>query len=163
MSSSIVTDLANPSNGTTVRASSTLNRDTSQYGPQHMLEDGDNAWNSAALTSLSSSRSSKRHTLLLSFGRCVEMKSLGLMFQGGFVGTECEVTAAIDGVQHEIAVEPEFEDNNEMQVVDLFDDDGKTLSAESLKITFKGSTDFYGRVTIYRLEVHGIDFETNCA
>mmetsp|Transcript_33493 Transcript_33493/g.77243 ORF Transcript_33493/g.77243 Transcript_33493/m.77243 type:complete len:160 (-) Transcript_33493:476-955(-) len=149
-------NLSRPSTGTTVRASSTLNRDSALYGPQHVLTSDDSAWNSAALTTSSSSSAgpSKKHTLLLNFGRLVHIRSLGFMFQGGFVGTDCNAAASNDD-ESLVETELEFEDCNEMQVFDFCREDGTAVPAKKLKITFKGSTDFYGRVTIYRLEVYG--------
>ena len=51
------------------------------------------------------------------------------------------------------------EDNNEMQIFPICASESAEKS-RFLKIEFNASTDFYGRVTIYRLEVYGDDMQS---
>ena len=74
------------------------------------------------------------------------------MFQGGFVGKNCQFH-----VKREGAAKAEFlrdfypADDNHAQTFDLDCEDKVT----QVKIVFLDSTDFFGRITIYNLDVLG--------
>jgi hypothetical protein len=68
------------------------------------------------------------------------------MFQGGFVGTICEVhvnNALVDTIFPK--------DINEIQEFSLSPDS----VSSSIELRFTMSSDFYGRITLYMLEIHG--------
>lgn len=103
--------------------------------------------------------------ILLDFGRPVIASAVRLMFQGGFVAKEITFLApsvcscGADDEEGAAAASSALD-----KLADAWPVDESTLQefpvpCESpitqLKLVFNGSTDFYGRVTIYKLEVMG--------
>jgi hypothetical protein len=92
-------------------------------------------------------------------------KRIALTFQGGFVGTRCSVDVRIiakDGINLEwhtlTHIYPEdvnrrqsFELKTEEEVQRLVDG-----GVDSIKLVFEQSSDFFGRITVYDLEVDGL-------
>lgn len=74
------------------------------------------------------------------------------MFQGGFVGIECEINLIDDQVKTIQSIFPE--DVNDLQVFKL---NQPTLISSTckLELKFKQSSDFYGRVTVYIIDIIG--------
>lgn len=151
--------LSCPSTGTTARASSVLNN-SKLYGAINALDSSDasSCWNSEGVKSGESTASA----FTLNFGRVVEVNDLRIQFQGGFVARDCAVSVALqDGGNGraewtELDEAPvEAEDTNELQCFDLTDAPPSKRRCNMLKLEFDESTDFYGRITIYRLEVWG--------
>jgi hypothetical protein len=70
------------------------------------------------------------------------------MFQGGFAGKDCEIWILSTSGEFEKVLNFYPEDSNKMQqfAVDLNDISG-------MKIVFKSSTDFYGRIVVYHLDL----------
>lgn len=83
-----------------------------------------------------------------------------MTFQGGFVGTRCLIEIADDGGKPGwkkwTNVYPE--DVNRRQTFDL-QTDGVQDKIQSLRIVFEESSDFFGRVTVYDLQLLGQKFE----
>ncbi|KAI9094299.1 galactose-binding domain-containing protein [Phlyctochytrium arcticum] len=144
-----------------LRVSSVLNRDTKNYGKKHLLDDSDETcWNS---------EQGSPQYIALEFADPVSVHSLHIMFQGGFAGKECEVLGVLAGQIGGAVAETESglpdvweklmdfypDDNNRTQVFEV-DESGRITSWRKLRIVFKNSTDFYGRVTIYKLGLLGI-------
>jgi len=104
-------------------------------------------------------------SFIVSFHRSVTVKELRIQFQGGFVAEECTLFVASSPGSEKGGVKAEWkeledsfmepEDSNEMQCFDLTEESENDRLCDSLKIEFGSSTDFYGRVTIYKLEVWG--------
>lgn len=145
-SSSLVTGTA-----TTCRVSSVLDRNRKLYGGDHMLSsDVTTCWNSAQ---------GSPQQILLQFHRSVNIEQLHIMFQGGFVGQDVQLHVQTEGsVPHwqQLQVDIEPEDVNEMQLFVC-----PVANATALQIIFQRSTDFYGRVIIYRLDVTGSEVTVN--
>jgi hypothetical protein len=120
-------------------ASSSLSEETEA----HHAVDGD------PCTCWSSSGGSPQR-LTLGFGRAVKPRLLKLLFQGGFVGQDVEVTAGASGA-YVARFQPE--DSNDEQAFEL----PWSGEADAIEITFGSSTDFYGRVIIYSAQVCGPD------
>ena len=78
-------------------------------------------------------------------GRAVS--ALSLQFQGGFCGKDCEIE--INGDQKVMDFFPE--DINRVQMFNF--PEAKT-NVKKVRIIFKSSSDFYGRITLYSLELH---------
>lgn len=139
-SSSLVTGTA-----TTCRVSSVLDRNRKLYGGDHMLSsDVTTCWNSAQ---------GSPQQILLQFRRIVNVDHIHIMFQGGFVGQDVQLLVQIEGgapqwQQLQVDIEPE--DVNEMQRFAC-----PVSNATAMQIIFQRSTDFYGRVIIYRLDATG--------
>jgi hypothetical protein len=97
----------------------------------------------------------------LSFPNPVSPKRVSLTFQGGFVGSRCEVTAsgASTPSSSDWAVLDHIfpEDVNRPQAFDLKDPSGDLSNSgiRHLKLVFHESSDFFGRITIYDLRVEG--------
>ncbi|GAB9465660.1 hypothetical protein Gpo141_00003059 [Globisporangium polare] len=135
---------------TTIRVSSVLDRNKTLYGAEHMLTaDVTTCWNSAQ---------GSPQQLLLQFQRRVSVSSVSVMFQGGFVGQDVVVHAKSsttdrwEQIGNEADIEPE--DANDLQVFPC-----EASEVNALRISFNRSTDFYGRVIIYRLDVMGVELD----
>ncbi|KAF9098006.1 Nuclear receptor 2C2-associated protein [Mortierella sp. GBA35] len=127
-----------------IKVSSVLNRETTLYGKQFLTDDSEETcWNSEAGTP---------QFIVIDFGRKVNIESFQLMFQGGFVGKTCQVLAWTD--QGEFVDMMRFypEDINPFPVAES---DRQTTSR--VKIIFESSTDFFGRITVYKLDILGQD------
>jgi hypothetical protein len=72
------------------------------------------------------------------------------MFQGGFVGQEGTVSVSEDGEAYTECAAIHPEDDNSLQAFAV-----SASGCKFLRIDFQGSTDFYGRITIYRFEAYG--------
>jgi hypothetical protein len=91
-------------------------------------------------------------------------KRVALTFQGGFVGTRCSVDLRVNqkdssssGWHTLTRIYPE--DVNRRQSFEL-KPEGEVQSlvengVESIKLMFEESSDFFGRITVYDLEVEG--------
>ena len=141
----------------TCRVSSTLNRDTKTFGKKYLF-DGNNetCWNSdqVNISVVNDSRVVSDTTLQgspqwisLEFERPVPFSALSLQFQGGFCGKECEVE--IEGKMKILDFYPE--DVNKLQTFHLRE---RAEAVRKIRIIFNSSTDFYGRVTLYLLELY---------
>lgn len=146
------------------RASSSWKHDTRKFGPQHALDgQSDAAWKSAP------SEGSDPSFYEVHFHRPVVVHELRVQFQGGFAGMDCVVyrkngqqNADGDGAQNdeeweecdELFLDPV--DSNEVQTFPAeIDPDEPPEPCTALRIEFGRSTDFYGRIVIYSLEVWG--------
>ena len=98
----------------------------------------------------------------ISFPSPVTPKCLAITFQGGFVGTRCVVDAmALSDSEKQwhtlTRIYPE--DVNRRQVFDLIPVDPSQALAEKgidcLRLLFEESSDFFGRITVYDLEIQG--------
>ncbi|XP_072038005.1 nuclear receptor 2C2-associated protein-like [Amphiura filiformis] len=124
------------------RVSSVLNRDVKQFGKKYMFDDNEETcWNSDQ---------GSPQWILLEFQSAVELQELQIQFQGGFVGKECWIEGSTTDANdlHKICdIHPK--DDNSLQSFDI--PGGHT--AKFMRLTFASSTDFYGRITIYKLDV----------
>ena len=82
-----------------------------------------------------------------------------MTFQGGFVGTTCTVEVPAQSVGEEktqwrtwTQIFPE--DVNRAQSFD-FPAEGVETGVESLSLVFEKSSDFFGRITVYDIQIHG--------
>lgn len=89
--------------------------------------------------------------------------ALSFTFQGGFVGTKCSVYSQSKDTQDSewTLVRQVFpEDVNRVQSFPLREpDEGNesTAAVTQLKLFFEESSDFFGRITIYDLDVTGTE------
>jgi hypothetical protein len=72
-----------------------------------------------------------------------------IQFQGGFVGHDCHLEAGLENGSLEIIEQFYPEDINSLQVFKL----RKPICAKHLRFVFNGSTDFFGRIIIYKLQI----------
>jgi hypothetical protein len=101
--------------------------------------------------------------LIIQFGREVIPMELSLQFQAGFVAEELKVYRSVSPGETEnneeqpwIQIDDAYEvdDDHEVQSFPLADQ-GADVKASALKLVFDECTDFYGRVTVYKLQVWG--------
>ncbi|KAI8580043.1 hypothetical protein K450DRAFT_271392 [Umbelopsis ramanniana AG] len=133
---------------TRLKVSSVLNRDITNYGKQHLTDDSvETCWNSE--------QGLPQH-ILLDFGRSVEIESIWMTFQGGFVGKKCVLAAS----------EAESPNNYNVDLGTVYPEDVNQpqsfnvqcpKSVQRLKLIFEESTDFFGRITMYKLDILGRD------
>ncbi|XP_062869227.1 nuclear receptor 2C2-associated protein [Trichomycterus rosablanca] len=125
------------------RVSSVLNRDVKQFGKKFMFDcSEETCWNSDQ---------GESQWVFLEFPAPVRVSELKLQFQGGFAGKSCRLTGCSkDGnLEHISDFYPE--DNNAMQSFPI--QNGPPV--QKLKIIFENSTDFFGRIIVYCLDVLG--------
>jgi len=146
-----------------VKVSSVLNR-SSDFQAKHMFTDSDSCWNSdGGNGDADGSSSIDGQWILLEFlgsgAETVTVKAINIMFQGGFVGSDgvVEMGASKDSLVQVCVLDHihSIEDSNELQKWDIPALAPTLETCKFLRIRFPASTDFYGRVTIYRMEVHG--------
>ncbi|KAF9951771.1 Nuclear receptor 2C2-associated protein [Mortierella alpina] len=119
-----------------IKVSSVLNRETALYGKQFLTDNSEETcWNSESGTP---------QFIVIDFGRKVQIEAIQLMFQGGFVGKTCQVLAWTD--------QAEFTDMMRFPVAEA-----DRQATSRIKIVFESSTDFFGRITVYKLDILGQD------
>lgn len=151
--------LSSPSDGTTARSTSILQKNTKLYGPMNAIDlsNKSSCWNSDGTMNGDTCIS-----FILDFHRVVFIKELRLQFQGGFAAKELNLFTILEdpdnvSVQWRQMKEDAFEphDSNDMQIFSLFQEEAFWKQCTSLRIDFNSSTDFYGRITLYQIQVWG--------
>jgi hypothetical protein len=90
---------------------------------------------------------------IVDFWRAVQPDEIRIQFQAGFCAETCSVYAKNEKEEWILVDDTlEFDDVHELQTRSL---QVEKLTTKAIKLTFDDATDFYGRVTIYRLEVWG--------
>ncbi|RUS15971.1 galactose-binding domain-like protein [Endogone sp. FLAS-F59071] len=141
---------------TRIKVSSVLNRDVTTFGKQNLTDgDDETCWNS---------EQGLPQYILLDFRRPVFVRQIQLMFQGGFVGKKCQLLGGAQGSQYE-PITTFYPDDSGVQmlskVIPFLDltayvfPISSLAGTERLQIVFEESTDFYGRITVYKLDVIG--------
>lgn len=136
------------------RASSVLQKNTKVYGPMNALDldSSTSCWNSdGSPTGKHSSH------YILEFGRVVEPRELRIQFQAGFVAEKLTVLSHQQDSTWLAITELEVDDDHDLQVFSIASS-GSNVGTTALKLVFDECTDFYGRVTVYQLQIWG--FET---
>lgn len=144
--------LSQPSQGASARASSVLQRNSRLYGPMNALdlENSSTCWNSAGSPSGNDSS-----FFLLDFGRPVQPIELRVQFQAGFIAEQVNVFWK-NGESWEEMTDLEVEDDHDLQIHELLEGSNPPTT-NAVKFVFDEYTDFYGRVTIYQLQVWGLE------
>merc|ERR1711894_39055 len=126
------------------QVSSIMNRAVKTWGPRKMFDnDDETCWNSGE---------GSPQWIRLKFEKPVTIDELRIQFQGGFVGKECHIETVSVAEETSTKVTDFYpEDKNSLQIFSI----EEKPTATQLKIVFKDSTDFYGRITIYKLDVLG--------
>uniref|UniRef100_A0A8C5QES7 Nuclear receptor 2C2-associated protein n=1 Tax=Leptobrachium leishanense TaxID=445787 RepID=A0A8C5QES7_9ANUR len=124
------------------RVSSVLQRDVKQFGKQFLFDKNeDTCWNSDQGSS---------QWITIEFPQNVWVSQIHIQFQGGFSSKAC----ILEGCQ---------KDEEFVKIADFYPEDTNahqrfTFSEQSvhkLKITFTNSTDLFGRIIVYHLDLHG--------
>ncbi|EJF67287.1 galactose-binding domain-like protein [Dichomitus squalens] len=94
----------------------------------------------------------------LTFPKPVSPKRVEITFQGGFVGTRTLIEILENGEQKWRTLTHIYpEDVNRKQAFDLTSTEAGIADAnvDSLKLVFEESSDFFGRITVYDLQLLG--------
>ena len=89
----------------------------------------------------------------------VDPRRISLTFQGGFVGTRCVLQGQPAGSSEwKYFTEIYPEDANRQQEFALPPTEGTEWSQglTALKLIFEQSSDFFGRITVYDLQIYGL-------
>ncbi|XP_007570102.1 nuclear receptor 2C2-associated protein [Poecilia formosa] len=125
------------------RVSSVLNRDVKQFGKKFMFDcNEETCWNSDQ---------GDRQWVLLEFPQSVKVSEVKLQFQGGFSAKACRLEGCRkDGDFTELS---QFypEDNNCLQSFPI----QEAPTVDKVKILFENSTDLFGRIVVYSLDILG--------
>jgi len=137
-----MSNLVSDSSQFTARVSSVLNRNVKEFGKKFLFDGReDSCWNS---------EQGSPQWVQLTFEEPKAASELQLMFQGGFAGKNCWLeTEAADG--GELTKFQDFypEDTNKLQTF-KFD---SAPTSRVFRVVFSDSTDFFGRVTIYQMNL----------
>ena len=111
-------------------------------------------WNSEGSSSAATQKKKTSCWYQLDFGRPVVPQTIRLQCQAGFVGETCLVDGLLVGNNSDWQRldELEVEDVHKEQVHDL---SSSAQPCTSLRLVFDDFTDFYGRVTIYSIQIWG--------
>lgn len=122
------------------RVSSVLNKNNRSYGKNYMFDNSpDTCWNSDAGTP---------QWIIINFEQECEVNSFEIEFQGGFAGKNCHLE--IGDKDTEIFESFYPEDTNTLQKFYL----KSPAKAKLFKFVFNESTDFFGRIIIYKLALY---------
>jgi hypothetical protein len=151
-----------------LKVSSVLNK-SAEFGGLNMIDrDDETCWNSEG------QGADKPQSIFIDFGRRVKAQQLVMTFQGGFVGQDGIVSVGDSpGALFAVCVLEDIQDVNDRQTFDIpakaeIENDaeagGGSISSNAnegryLKILFKSTTDFFGRVTLYDLDVVGEELQ----
>ena len=136
------------------RASSVLNKNSKMYGPMNAL-DIDNS--TTCWSSSGSPDGKQRSNFIIDFGRTVLPVEIRIQCQAGFIGEKLIVFWQ-DGDSWSILADKEVEDDHNLQSFSL-KDGHQYVRTNSLKLAFDECTDFFGRVTLYQLQIWGLEVE----
>lgn len=89
----------------------------------------------------------KSQWILISFASDVCVKTIEIQFQGGFVGKCINLEHGLEAQNLKHSQKVYFEDVNLLQTVHL----DNVTEGRIFKLTFEDTSDFFGRVIIYKL------------
>jgi hypothetical protein len=124
------------------RVSSVLNRNVTEFGKKHLFDGKeDTCWNS---------EQGSPQWIAVTFEPVKTVCQIELVFQGGFVGKNCRLEAALsEGEELTKCLDFYPDDVSRAQTFNL----DRPVTAKFFKIVFSDSTDFFGRVTVYKLRL----------
>ena len=95
----------------------------------------------------------------INFNRNVIPEALKIQFQGGFVGQDCSIFIVNNNQTHNKLLLEEgvnWDDDNDVQEwIFSKNDENEGGCCKGIQLKFGGSTDFYGRIIIYNVEIWG--------
>jgi len=133
------------------KVSSVLNK-TAEFSGNNMFDyDTDSCWNS--------DQGSPQY-FIIDFLKPVHVSQVAFLFQGGFVGRQCSIAVGMQLDNLEIISTIDPVDDNSLQTFQLNREESlpqaiseSFFTCRYLQVIFPESTDFYGRVTIYKFQV----------
>ncbi|KAM5191284.1 nuclear receptor 2C2-associated protein isoform 1-T1 [Mantella aurantiaca] len=127
---------------TVSRVSSVLQRDVKQFGKKFLFDHRDETcWNSDQGSS---------QWIIIEFPQMVNVSEIHIQFQGGFSSRNCILEGSLKNEELETVTEFYPEDINALQKF-VFTE----CCVEKLRLSFPSSTDFFGRIIVYHLDVLG--------
>ncbi|XP_026554190.1 nuclear receptor 2C2-associated protein [Pseudonaja textilis] len=124
------------------RVSSVLNREVKQFGKKYMFDrNEETSWNSDQ---------GAIQWLTMEFPQTVQASQIQIQFQGGFASQKLILQGGRKGAALSTVAEFYPEDNNSLQSFPF-----KAEPLDKLKITFQNSSDFFGRIIVYHLDILG--------
>ncbi len=136
------------------RASSVLQKNSKLYGPMNAID----FENSTTCWSSNGSPAGKQPShYIVDFGRLVEPSELRVQYQAGFIGEDLNIFWQNGGSWKHLAYQ-EVGDNHNLQTFSLVDGHPRVRTT-SVKLVFDECTDFYGRVTLYQVQIWGFEVE----
>ncbi|XP_026538912.1 nuclear receptor 2C2-associated protein [Notechis scutatus] len=124
------------------RVSSVLNREVKQFGKKYMFDrNEETSWNSDQ---------GAIQWLTMEFPQTVQASQIQIQFQGGFASRKFILQGGRKGAALSTVAEFYPEDNNSLQSFPF-----KAEPLDKLKITFQNSSDFFGRIIVYHLDILG--------
>ncbi|XP_029905344.1 nuclear receptor 2C2-associated protein [Myripristis murdjan] len=125
------------------RVSSVLNRDVKQFGKKFMFDcNEETCWNSDQ---------GESQWVSLEFPQPVRVSEVKVQFQGGFSGKTCRLEGCPKDGDLTLITHFYPEDNNSLQRFPI----QEAPAVDKVKIVFENSTDFFGRIIVYSLDVLG--------
>ncbi|KAJ7459052.1 galactose-binding like protein [Mycena galericulata] len=132
---------------TPIKVSSTLDK---SVGKKHLVDGNpETCW---------TSQQGLPQYVQLGFPGLVIPETLHLTFQGGFVGTRCAVKVR-SGSNWRLLAYIFPEDINGRQEFPLKHEVDISDGIDRLRLEFEESSDFFGRITLYDLKLHGATVE----
>lgn len=123
-----------------------MGKDPKLWGKSHLVDRNvDTCWNS---------EQGPVQWIDLTFKSLINFVSISFVFQGGFVGRDVSLQGFVDDVMSGECVKVYPDDVNSKQSFSCVG-----LEGTRVRITFNGSSDFYGRVVIYDLDLNVITNE----
>ncbi|KAJ1531059.1 hypothetical protein ONE63_005888 [Megalurothrips usitatus] len=124
------------------KVSSVLNKDAKQFGKKNMFDNNDETcWNSDQGTP-------QFISILLPTEEDID--KIEIQFQGGFVGQDCLFCSTRESGEKNEDVPFYPEDVNSVQSFPL----SKIVRAKKFTVVFNKSTDFFGRIVIYKFNAY---------
>ena len=129
-----------------LKVSSVLNKDIGNFGKQFMMDGNmETCWNSDQ---------GSPQWIAIAFNSPVFPKRLLVQFQGGFAAKQCQVEVGIESLKETETMDPIYpEDVNALQDFQI---SSVPVPIKFLRIVFPSSTDFFGRIIIYKLDILGV-------
>jgi len=127
---------------TDYKVSSVLNNDRKQFGKKYLFDGNDETcWNSDQ---------GVPQWVQFGFSTPRTISKVKLQFQGGFVGKQC-VLEAVTGQSNDGDCKFEFfpADVNSLQEFVC----SSPITSQKFRLTFRSSTDFYGRIILYHFQI----------
>ena len=125
-----------------IQVSSVLHRDVTEFGKQHLLDNNcHTCWNSDQ---------GLPQWIAVMMTNPANIDLIQINFQGGFAGSRIEVWTRSALSNSEMQLWREF-DGEDRSGAQLFRIDA--MQIDKLKIVFTKSTDFFGRIIIYNLDL----------
>jgi len=141
------------SSGTKCKVSSSVGK---QYSKDHMFDgNSDTCWQS---------KEGKPQSIAITFEGMKVVRKVLIQFQGGFAATECQVM--IDGSEESGTKWQALQtlhphDNNHPQEFQIAEECLASTTGggatQNVRIVFPDSTDQFGRVVVYKLNIYGTD------